>query len=233
MKKIIITILLLICITSCSKVDVVYANYGNIYSYDIDNEKVLYLTFDDGYPYSNTQKILEILNEKNVLATFFFEGLFMENSKNLIKEIDDSGHTIANHTYTHTNITNMTNDQILNEFIKFEELYFEITNKELIKFFRPPEGKSTPKKLEFIESLGYKIFFWSVNYMDWDRRNELGSDYAFNYITNNSTNGDIILMHTLTDSNVAALPLILDYFLNEGFIFKSLEYLVSKRENIV
>ncbi len=233
MKKIILLFILIINITGCSNVQVVYSNYGNIYSYDIDSEKVLYLTFDDGYPYDNTQQILNILNEKNIKATFFFEGGFMENSKYLIKEIDDSGHLIANHTYTHTNITNLTNDQIVNEFIKFEELYYEITNKELIKYFRPPEGKFTNDKLEFIESLGYKIFFWSVNYMDWDRKNELGKTYAFNYITQKSGNGDIILMHTLTNSNVLALPDILDFFIEEGFEFKLLDYLVRKRENIV
>lgn len=233
MKKIIILFIILFNVTGCSETQVVYKNYGNVYSYDIDNEKVLYLTFDDGYPYDNTVQIVNILNERNIKATFFLEGAFMNDCKMLIKDIVDSGHMIANHTYTHTNITNLTNNQILNEFIKFEELYYEITNEELTKYFRPPEGKYTDAKLDYIESLGYRIFFWSVNYRDWDRKNELGSNYAYNYITTNSSNGDIILMHTLTNSNVLALPDILDYFLKEGYEFKLLDYLVEKRENIV
>ncbi len=226
-------LMLIFLLTSCSKAEVVYSNEGNIYSFDNSNEKVIYLTFDDGYPYINTKQILEILNHKEVKATFFFEGNFMNNSRELIKDIDDSNHIIANHTYSHTPITKLSNNQIKEEFIKFETIYKDITNKELIKYFRPPEGKYTNNKLEYIESLGYKIFFWTVNFVDYDRKNDLGSEYAYDYITTNTSSGDIILMHTLTDSNVEALPHIIDYFIEEGYEFKLLDYLVSKRENII
>lgn len=227
-----IFVLSIFLLSGCST-QLVYANEGDIYSFGNENEKVIYLTFDDGYPYNNTKEILNILNEKNVHATFFLEGNFINDCRVLIKSIDDSGHTIANHTYSHTPITKLSNEQIKNEFIKFENVYNEITNKQLIKYFRPPEGKYTNDKLNYISSLGYKIFFWTVNFVDYDRKNDLGKEYAYNYITNNTTNGDIILMHTLTDSNVEALPYIIDYLLEEGFEFKLLDYLVSNRENII
>lgn len=228
MKRIFILVLIFI-LTSCSDDVVVYLNVGNVYSFDNTEEKIIYLTFDDGYPYVNTLDIVNTLNEKNIEATFFFEGNFMEDCKELIYYIYQSNHTIANHTYTHTNITSMTNKQIKAEFTKFENLYNEITNDELPKYFRPPEGKYTQSKLDYIESLGYSTFFWSVNYKDWDRSNELGMDYAYNYITQNSSSGDIILMHTLTNSNVLALPNIIDFFLEEGYTFKKIDYLVEKR----
>ncbi len=231
MKK--IMIIWIIFLTSCTLPQEVYLNYGSSYSFDNTTEKILYLTFDDGYPYKNTKEIVEILNQKNVHATFFFEGYFMEDSPELIKYIYESSHIVANHTYSHSNITKMSNKQILNEFTKFENLYYEITNQELTKYFRPPEGKYTIDKLVYIESLGYNTFFWSVNFKDWDRKNDLGEQYAYNYITNNTSNGDIILLHTLTDSNVLALPKILDYFLEEGYTFKPLAYLIEKRENII
>lgn len=232
MKKFLI-IMICYCLTSCSNVEVVYLNQGSVYSYDNTNEKIIYLTFDDGYPYQNTVEIVNILNEKNIKATFFFEGNFMDDSKELILFMYESGHIIANHTYSHTNITSMSNSEIKKEFIKFENLYKNITKHDMNKYFRPPQGKYTNDKLRYIESLGYDIFFWSVNFKDWDRKNDLGEEYAYNYITNNTTNGDIILMHTLTDSNVLALPKILEYFLEEEYEFKLLDYLVSKRENII
>ncbi len=231
MKKLLILFILIL--TGCSKIQLVYSNEGNIYSFGDVNEKVIYLTFDDGYPYNNTKEILNILNEHEIKATFFFEGNFMNDCRSLIKSIDDSGHSIANHTYSHTPITKLSNYQIKEEFNKFENTYKEITNKELVKYFRPPEGKYTNDKLKFIESLGYKIFFWTVNFVDYDRKNDLGAEYAYNYITNNTSNGDIILMHTLTDSNVEALPYIIEYLLEEGYTFKLLDYLVNSRENIV
>lgn len=231
MKKIFIIILLLFN-TSCTNTQVVYANEGNIYSFDNTNEKIIYLTFDDGYPYKNCVEIVDILNEYNIKSTFFLEGNFMEDSKELINYMYNTGHIIGNHTYTHSNIVNMTNKQIEEEFNKFEQLYYDITNTILIKYFRPPEGKYTYDKLEFIESLGYSTFFWTVNFKDWDRKNDLGETYAYNYITNQTSNGDIILMHTLTDSNVVALPKIIEFFLNEGYIFKNLDYLVEKRQDI-
>ncbi len=228
MKKILIIILVLLT-TSCSKIETTYLNVGNVYSYDNTEEKIIYLTFDDGYPYVNTKEIIDILNRNDIQATFFLEGNFMDDCRELIYYMNETNHIIANHTYTHSNITKMSNKQILNEFTMFEQLYYEITNEELTKYFRPPEGKYTNEKLEYIESLGYSTFFWSVNFKDWDRQNDLGEEYAYNYITSNTSNGDIILMHTLTDSNVAALQRIINYFTTNGYIFKNLDYLVEKR----
>ncbi|MFI3252079.1 MAG: polysaccharide deacetylase family protein [bacterium] len=225
-------LILIIFLTSCTNTQTVYLNIGNVYSFDNTNEKIIYLTFDDGYPYANTLEIVNILNSYNIKCTFFLEGNFMADCTELIYLMFESGHIIANHTYTHCNITTVSNKKLLEEFTKFENLYFEITNTELIKYFRPPEGKYTNDKIEYIESLGYDIFFWSVNFKDWDRSNDLGETYAYNYITNNSSNGDIILMHTLTNSNVKALPNIIEYFLKEGFEFKNLDYLVDKRQNV-
>lgn len=232
MKKIFI-IFLIFYLSSCSKTEVVYSNQDNIYSFDVTDEKIIYLTFDDGYPYVNTKNILNILNEKNINATFFLEGNFMSDCRILINDIVDSGNIIGNHTYSHTPITYLSNYQIKQEFIKFENLYYEITNKELIKYFRPPEGKYTTAKLDYITELGYDIFFWNVQYVDYDRKNDLGADYAFDYVTKNTSKGDIILMHTLVDSNVEALPFIIDFFIEDGYEFKLLDYLVEKRENII
>ncbi len=231
MKKLFIIILILL--TGCSNEQLVFNNYGDSYSFGNRDKKDIYLTFDDGYSYENCKKIVDILEEYNVKATFFLEGQFLVDNSMLVKRMVDNNHDLGNHTFSHTPITKLTNNQIATEFKKYEDIYYNITNQELKKYFRPPEGKFTNEKLEYIHSLGYKTFFWTVNYLDWDIFNERGAIYAYNYITQNTTNGDIILMHTKTTSNVEALPNILTYFLEKGFSFQLFDNLIEERENIL
>ena len=172
-------------------------------------ENKIYLTFDDGYSAVNTEKILNILKEKNIPACFFIEGGFLKENPLICKRISEE-QTLANHTFSHTDITKMSDEQFVDDIKKYEELALKITGKPVTKFFRPPMGIFDEEKLNLLGDMGYTVFMWDVSYYDYVPDNDKGYKYALNNILTKTENGSIILMHTLTKSNVNVLSEAID-----------------------
>ncbi len=196
-----------------------------IYSGDVNSNKI-YLTFDDGYSLKNTNFILDTLNEYNVPATFFIEGGFMKDNPNAVKRIARE-QTLANHTMCHCDIRKLSDDEFREDIERFEKLAYSITGKEITKFFRPPMGYINRQKEELLHTMGYTIFMWNVKIYDYVHEDDKGVDYVIQNIVNQVENGSIILMHTLTDSNAKALPIVIEQLQQKGFIFASLSELVK------
>ncbi|MCI8326165.1 MAG: polysaccharide deacetylase family protein, partial [Lachnospiraceae bacterium] len=132
-------------------------------------EKILYLTFDCGYENGNTEAILKALKKHNVKATFFVVGNFLETSPDLIKKMTEEGHTVGNHTYHHPDMSSISDQESFQkEMDDVSKLYQEITGKEMTKYYRPPQGKYSTQNLKMAKELGYKTFFWSLAYVDWN-----------------------------------------------------------------
>lgn len=224
-KKIDLCLLLILnCLflfTSTTNVNTLSTSSPLIYYGDVNSNKI-YLTFDDGYPYKNTKKIVETLIEYNIPATFFFEGDFLCNHKSFINYMVNNNLTIGCHTIDHKIICNKSNQQFLKDLNDYENTYKEITGKDLLPFFRPPQGKIDDEKIKLLKERGYLIFMWSLSYYDYNPYDELGVDYAYQYVTKNTEGGYIILLHTLTKSNVQALERIIITLQNKGYIFSSL-----------
>lgn len=219
MKAIFMMILLLI-----SKISI-KSNNELIYNGDT-NKNHIYLTFDDGHSYINTTKILDILKEKNVPATFFIEGDFLTQNQILIKRIVNE-QTLGNHTMCHKNIRLLSNADFRNDIERYESIVYKMTGRLMTKYFRPPMGKINQEKINILKEYKYNIFLWNVSYYDYSYNNDKGVDYAYDNIMKQTKNGSIILMHTLTKSNVKVLPIIIDELRNKGFIFSKLEELVA------
>ena len=141
--------------------------------------------------------------------------------------IDEDGHIVANHSWGHKNITTLSKESLHNELTKVEDKYKEITNKEMVKFFRPPAGNFNKQSLKMIEECGYSTFFWSVAFKDWERGNSHGLKYSYDSVIDNLHNGAIILMHTVSDDNMNALSLIIDAIRAEGYKIENLDHLKS------
>lgn len=219
MKKI---IFVLLCIFLISLP--VSAQSKIIYQGD-SNSNHIYLTFDDGYSAKNTEKILNTLQEKNVKATFFIEGEFLVQNPILVRRIANE-QTLANHTFSHKDITKMSNADFRKDLEKFEEEAFRITGKPVTKYFRPPMGRINKSKLAVLEELGYSIFKWDVSYYDYVYYDDRGVDYALNNILKQTKNGSVILMHTLTKSNANVLGTAIDKLREKGFVFSDLSELI-------
>lgn len=222
MKKILVFILCLFNImfltASASRSAVIYNGDRNL--------NHIYLTFDDGYSAKNTEKILNVLKEKNVKAVFFIEGEFLVQNPILVKRIAEE-QILANHTFSHKDITKMSDEEFLNDIKKFEEEAKRITGKVNDKKFRPPMGKINDAKLKILNDLGYKVYMWDVSYYDYVPDNDKGEEFALDNLLKQTKNGSIILMHTLTKSNADVLPKAIDELRKKGFVFSDIEEIVS------
>lgn len=184
-----------------------------------NDSKNIYLTFDCGYENGYTNKILEILKEKNVNATFFITGHYINSASSLVLRMKEEGHVVANHSNLHKDITKISDEEIKREITDLEVKYKNLTNAEITKFFRPPAGTFDKRSLSTISSMGYKTLFWSVSYKDWNHNNS--SEYAVKEITSNIHNGAIILLHAVSNANAQALSLIIDDLRSMGYEFTS------------
>ena len=201
------------------------------YSYDkslssyTDNEKVIYLTFDAGYENGNVEKTLDILKEEKVTAAFFVLGNLIENNTHLITRMIEEGHLVCNHTYSHKNMSNANDEELMLELKKLENIYKQKTGKNMLKYYRPPEGRFSRDNLAALSKAGYKTIFWSFAYADWDNNNQPSRENALKKLTDNLHNGEIMLLHPTSSTNTAILKEFINYAKNEGFRFASLEEL--------
>ena len=195
----------------------------NAYYVGNSEEKVIYLTFDAGYENGYTEKILDVLKKHDVPAAFFLVSHYIESNPELVKRMCDEGHIVANHTDTHPDMSKVCDvEGLKNELLPVEELYKSITGQEMLKFYRPPQGKFSEKNLAAAKDLGYTTVFWSLAYVDWDVKNQPDYNYAMEKLTSRIHNGAIVLLHSTSETNVMILDELLDTWLAEGYVFKSL-----------
>ncbi|MBQ7781715.1 MAG: polysaccharide deacetylase family protein [Lachnospiraceae bacterium] len=177
------------------------AAYGAYYV-GAGDEKVIYLTFDCGYENGNTEPILDALKKHNVQATFFVVGHFLETAPDLVKRMVEEGHTVGNHTYNHPDMSKISDmASFKTEMEDVEKLYFEITGEEMIKYYRPPQGKYSTANLEMAKEMGYQTFFWSLAYVDWYQDDQPTHEEAFEKLTGRIHPGAIVLLHSTSQTN--------------------------------
>lgn len=185
------------------------------------SEKVLYLTFDCGYENGYTSKILDVLKEKNVNATFFCTLPQVKENSDLIKRMIDEGHIVGNHSTTHPSFAEISVEQMENE-IKEMENYLKSEFNYSEPYFRFPKGEYNEIALNKLEEMGYTCVFWSLAYADWDLDNQKGKDYAFNTVISRLHPGAVILLHSVSPDNANALKDIIEEAERQGYKFLSL-----------
>lgn len=192
------------------------------------NEKVIYLTFDAGYENGYTSTILDALKKHQVPATFFLVGNFMETSPELVKRMVSDGHNVANHTYHHPNMSNISSmDAFCKEIEDLEMAFENITGQKMIKYYRPPQGKYSETNLTMAKDLGYKTFFWSLAYVDWYNDKQPTKEEAFDKLLGRIHPGAIVLLHSTSKTNSEILDELLTKWEEMGYTFGSLDDLVQ------
>ncbi|MBX4271212.1 polysaccharide deacetylase family protein [Clostridium estertheticum] len=193
-----------------------------------DGKKIAYLTFDDG-PSVNTEKILHILNQNNIKASFFLIGKNAENNKDLVREEVADGEVIGNHTYSHQLNYKEGTTLFVNDINKCEKVLKSIVgpsyNLNLVRF---PGGSFGPKLVPFrtaVIKTGYKFIDWNDEIGDAD-----GYDLPVSTLLNNLKkytlqNTVVILMHDAgaKKTTVEALPQIIQYLKLKGYSFDTLK----------
>lgn len=213
-----------------------FVDNHNVYYAGDSSEKVLYLTFDEGYENGYTKEILKVLKKNQVPAAFFVTKPYITGNKDIIEEMEKDGHLVCNHTVHHKSMPSLANDtnKFKEEFKGVEDAYKEITGKDMAKFFRPPMGKYSHKSIIETEKLGYSTVFWSFAYKDWMVNSQPSKEFAIKKITSKVYNGQILLLHACSKTNSEVLDEVLQKLKAEGYEFKDLNYLMenSTKENI-
>ena len=205
--------------------------YDAYYAEDTE-EKVLYLTFDCGYENGNTPLILAALKKHNVPATFFVVGTFIRDSPDMVKRMAEEGHTVGNHTYHHPDMSKIsTLDTFSKELQDVESIYRELTGKDMIKYYRPPQGKYSTDNLQMAKDLGYHTFFWSLAYVDWYQDKQPSREEAFEKLLGRIHPGAIVLLHNTSSTNGQILDELLTKWEEMGYSFKSLDQLISATDS--
>ncbi len=203
----------------------------NAYYIGDTNKKVIYLTFDAGYENGHTADILKALKKHNVKATFFLVGNYIATSPVLVRQMVEEGHIVANHTFSHPNMSSISSlEEFCGELKKLEKLYEDTTGQQMVKFYRPPQGKYSVENLQMAKELGYKTFFWSLAYVDWYKDKQPTKEEAFKKLLGRIHPGAIVLLHSTSQTNADILDELLTKWEEMGYTFGSLEELVSGTE---
>ena len=192
-------------------------------------DKVIYLTFDAGYENGNVEKTLDILRDENVPAAFFvLQNLILKN-EDLVKRMTDEGHTVCNHTAHHKDMSGWQGDAVLAELQTLETLYTEHIGGIMPKYYRPPEGVFSCENLDCLSKNGYKTIFWSFAYPDWDNNNQMTPKKAKGIILDNLHNGEIMLLHPTSETNVQVLADVIREARAQGYRFGTLDELTGAK----
>lgn len=184
-------------------------------------EKVLYLTFDCGWENGCTDNVLDTLKEKKVPAAFFCTLDHIKSSPDLIARMINEGHIVGNHSAKHPNFSQISRQRMADEILECEN-YLRENYGYSTKFFRFPEGSYNESALELVSSMGMTSVFWSSAYADWDVNKTKGRQYAFDTVTSRLHPGAVLLLHSVSPDNAAALGDIIDWARNNGYVFRSL-----------
>lgn len=192
-----------------------------------DAEKVIYLTFDAGYENGNVEKTLDVLRAEEVTGAFFILGHLISSAPETVRRMAGEGHTVCNHTVRHKDMSRASDEELLRELSELEEQYRTLTGVEMSRYYRPPEGRFSKKNLQTVQKNGYKTVFWSFAYPDWDNSQQIAPEKAKKIILDNFHNGEVILLHPTSDTNVNILADIIHEAKAQGYRFGTLEELTG------
>ena len=192
------------------------------------SQKVIYLTFDAGYENGCTEKILDILKKHNVPAAFFLVGNYMERNADLVRRMVDEGHIVGNHTMHHYDMSKLEDKAAFEkELTDLEDLFRDLTGKELPKYYRPPQGTYSQKNLQMAKQMGYKTVFWSLAYVDWKNDAQPSRETAFEKLLPRTHNGAVVLLHSTSQTNAQILDELLTQWSDQGYVFASIDKLFA------
>lgn len=184
------------------------------------------LTFDDGPSGKNTEALMELLEDKDVKATFFLCGYRMEAYPELPGALLRAGHELGSHGYSHTCFDKLSEDALREEVNATREQLLELTG-QAPKLLRPPCGVWNEAVREACREAELGVVLWSVDPEDWRCRD---SREIARRVCAKADDGSIILMHDMYPSSVEACAEIIDTLRGRGFEFVTVSELAARQE---
>lgn len=184
-------------------------------------EKLVALTIDDG-PYAGmTEKLLAVLQKKNVRATFFILGENAQEYPDLCEKIQQAGHEIGSHSFTHDHLNKMTQEQCANQLDKAESVIGSVS------LFRPPGGLYNDGVLQEAKKRNYQLVLWSVDPHDWQKPS---AGEVAKRVLQAVKPGSIVLLHDGQSGlqTPQAISEIVDNLRKQGYSFVTVSELLDK-----
>ena len=184
-------------------------------------EKVIWLTFDEGYENGYTEKILDTLREKKCPAVFFVTGQYARENTELMNQMIRDGHARGNHSWTHPakGMPSLTIEEQISDMNELHQYVKDNYNYEMT-LFRYPAGIFSEQSLAVVQSFGYRSLFWSFAYADWDPDKQPDAAQTLKKLQDRLHPGSIYLLHAVSSTNAQILGDFIDYARNEGYEFK-------------
>ena len=182
------------------------------------------ITFDDGPHASLTPRLLDMLKERGIKATFFVLGQCVVASPDILKRAVAEGHEIGNHSWDHKALTKVGASGVAMEVNQTNAAIEQACGKKPT-LIRPPYGATNTtitKRLN--EEFGLKVILWEVDPLDWKVRN---AAHVSSEILKHTQPGAIILAHDIHPTTIEAMPATLDALLKKGFNFVTVSELIA------
>jgi peptidoglycan/xylan/chitin deacetylase (PgdA/CDA1 family) len=187
-------------------------------------EKIIALSFDDGPHAEYTPQVLSLLTQYHATATFFVIGKNIQGNERLLKQMNTDGHSIGNHTYTHSFFIDFKNLQGFKEELnQTTELIFSLIGKKMA-LFRPPYGVTTPNLAKAAKLLNYSIIGWSIRSLDTTHDTV---EIITQRVQTQMKSGAIILFHDTSAKTIQVLNQTLHFAQEQGYKIVSVEQLLQ------
>ena len=181
-------------------------------------DKVLYLTFDEGYENGCSGRILDTLRSHNAQGVFFVTKSYAESCPDLVRRMIDEGHVVGNHTVHHPSDGMQAHDidYQTNEVMELHNYIKDTFGYEMC-LFRYPTGMFSKQSLAVVSNCGYRSSFWSFAYADWDRDNQPNPSEALQKLESCLHPGAVYLLHAVSETNTNILDEFLTYAESQGY----------------
>lgn len=199
--------------------EVFYAGPGRQKQEKPAEDKTIALTFDDGPHPKYTPRLLAGLKERGVRATFFLIGQNIDGNEDIIRQMDEDGHLIGNHSQKHMQLTREQAKEACEQINRTNEKIREITG-ETPEYVRPPYG-SWSEELECMVPM--KVALWNLDPLDWKTQNK---DRIVRHIVSHVEDGSIVLLHDVYDASVEAALEVVDILSAKGYHFVTVDELL-------
>jgi peptidoglycan-N-acetylglucosamine deacetylase len=188
--------------------------------------KQVALTFDAGGDVAPATTILSILNRRGVHATWFFTGVWAQQSPVLVKQVAAGGYEIGNHTMTHTDLATVAQVEECRQLNTADATVSRLTGRATTRpYFRPPYGSRNTLIRQTAANLGYRTVMWTIDTLDW--QTDSTPARILQIIQQNLKPGAIILMHAGSASESQALDTVITYLQGQGYSFKTITEIIQ------
>ncbi len=185
--------------------------------------KCIALTYDDG-PFPYTSRLASIMREQKVKATFFMLGENVVQYPQAVKDVQATGSELANHSWSHPSLPGLGNSAMRSQLHRTNQAIEKAAGVK-VTLMRPPYGANN-KRLDVVSrDLGLAEIYWNVDTLDWQYKD---TDRLVDYVLENASRDQVILMHDIHESTVDGAEAIFKGLKKQGFTLVTVSELYPK-----